>query len=66
MRFCGHEHFSFAVKILAHIGFFGLWLFGTWLLVGFRFEEPIDHVQKIFVLQNVDDIDNSLGDLWDF
>lgn len=66
MKIRGHEHFSFAVSILAHIGFVGLWLFGTWLLVGFRFEEPIDHIQKIFVLQNVDDINNFLGDLWNF
>ena len=55
-------YFGPTIKTFANIGRFRLRFFDSRLFLGIRLEELTDHVQKFLVLQNVDYIDDSLGD----
>lgn len=52
--------------IFAHIGFFQSKIFLSQIFINVWFKKPINHIQKIFVLQDVDDIDDFLWDFWHF
>lgn len=52
--------------IFAHIGFFQSKIFLSEIFINTWFKKSTNHIQKIFVLQNVDDIDDFLWDFWHF
>lgn len=54
------------LMIFAHIGFFQSKIFLSQIFINTWFKKSINHIQKIFVLQNVDDIDDFLWDFWHF
>lgn len=49
-----------------HIGFFQSKIFLSQIFINTWFKESTNHIQKIFVLQDVDDIDDVLWDFWHF
>lgn len=54
------------LMIFTHIGFFQSKIFLSQIFINTWFKELINHIQKIFVLQDVDDIDDFLWDFWHF
>lgn len=54
------------LMIFTHIGLFQSKIFLSQIFINIWFKELIDHIQKIFVLQDVDDIDDFPWDFWHF